>query len=110
MPTPWGSLEEIQLSAVLADNKINLAAFQEACLLCGTDETKRFCHMDPERAFSYIRYYGSIKNMIRLKKEFIPVEFTEEYLAGVLTRANLVSAGPWDRARADHVERLQKRY
>jgi 5'-3' exonuclease len=110
MPTPWGALEEIQLSPVLADNKLTFGAFQEACILCGTDETKRLCHMEPARAFSYIRYYGSIKNMIRLKKDFIPVEFTEEYLAGVLERANLVSAGPWDRARADHVARVSERF
>jgi len=95
---------EILLSQVLAGEYIRMDEFIESCLLCGTDETKALCRMEPERAFSYIRYYGSIKNMIRLGKD-IPVEFTEEFVAGVKGRL-AAAEGPWVRARPDHLARL----
>jgi len=96
---------EILLREVLAGECIKMDEFLEAGLLCGTDETKALCRMDPERAFSYIRYYGSIKNMIRLGKD-IPAEFTEEFVAGVKGRLTAVSEGPWILARPDHLTRL----
>jgi len=98
--------DEIFLGEVLAGEVLTMDGFLEAGLLCGTDETKAFCRMDPQRAFSYIRYYGSIKNMIRLGKEFIPVEFTEEFIVGVKGRLAASGEGPWSRARPDHLARL----
>jgi flap endonuclease-1 len=100
------AFEEINLATVLAGERMTMDEFLEVCILCGTDETKALCRMEPERAFSYIRYYGSIKNMIRLGKEFIPAEFTEEFIAGVKGRVGAVSEGPWSRARPDHLARL----
>ena len=97
------SFYDVCLDTILAGEYMNFDAFQEACILCGTDETKQYVRMDPHRAFSYIRYYGSIKNMIRLGKDFIPTNFTEEFLSDVKRWS---SDGPWVHVRPDHLERI----
>jgi 5'-3' exonuclease len=97
--------QEVLLQDVLTNECMNFESFQEACILCGTDVTKEFCRMEPARAFSYIRYYATIKNMVRLKKDFIPPQFTEEYIESVKQRWRVVS-GAWDNARPDHLARL----
>ena len=64
IPSQTGA-EEICLSRVLAEEDVDQSAFLDAALLCGVDGAALIRNMYPQKAFSLMRHYGSIENMVR---------------------------------------------
>lgn len=64
IPSQTGA-EEICLSRVLAEEDVDQSAFLDAALLCGVDGAALIPNMYPQKAFSLMRHYGSIENMVR---------------------------------------------
>ena len=64
IPSASGA-EEICLSRVLAEEDVDQSAFLDAALLCGVDGNSLIPNMYPQKAFSLMRHYGSIENLVR---------------------------------------------
>jgi flap endonuclease-1 len=59
IPSPryW---EEITLEDVLVGEDVNFKGFQDAAILCGMDSGDSSARIQPQRAFAYMRHYGSL--------------------------------------------------
>jgi 5'-3' exonuclease len=89
--------EEIILSDVVHGETISTEQFIEAGILCTLTDVH--C----SKAFTWIRYYGSIKGILQSNTLTVP-EFTmAEY---ELKRERLKAYEPYSRIRADHLERV----
>jgi flap endonuclease-1 len=111
IPTRRGAMdfEEVVLADVLAGEGLTQAAFQDACLLCGTEEREGARGVPPHTAFAWMRHYGSLEALLRSSvsdtvfRAMFPT--TESIAAARLAR---VQRGPYDRMRPDHLERVRE--
>lgn len=62
IPTVNGC-EEIILSAVLEKEELSMAAFCDAAILCGVSTGYVFLNMYPQKAFTFMRHYGSLERL-----------------------------------------------
>jgi hypothetical protein len=56
--------EEVMMDEVLHGENMTAAAFRDACLLCGVEQLKGVC-FPPHKAFTWMRYYGSIEALLQ---------------------------------------------
>jgi 5'-3' exonuclease len=54
--------EEIRLSNVLEKEEISMSSFIDAAILCGVSTGYTFVNMYPQKAFTFMRYYGSLRD------------------------------------------------
>ena len=65
--------EEIRLSAILAKEELTMSAFMDAAILCGVSTGYTFVNMYPQKAFTFMRHYGSLEVLARRQ----PTLFTD---------------------------------
>lgn len=56
--------EEVLMDEVLQGENLTADAFRDACLLCGVEQLKGVCFA-PHKAFTWMRYYGSIEALLQ---------------------------------------------
>jgi 5'-3' exonuclease len=62
IPTMTGC-EEVILSAVLEKEDLSMMAFRDAAILCGVSTGYVFLNMYPQKAFTFMRHYGSLERL-----------------------------------------------
>lgn len=65
--------EEVCLSAVLAKEELSMSSFVDAAILCGVSTGYTFVNMYPQKAFTFMRHYGSLEVLARRQ----PALFTD---------------------------------
>jgi 5'-3' exonuclease len=101
--------EEIQLTDVLTGEGLTQAALLDAGLLCGTEERAAAKGIPCDKAFTYMRYYGSIEAVLNgnvrdleIRQMFPDAEAVES------ARATCRPAEAYARMRPDHLERVKE--
>lgn len=56
-----GKCEEILLSEVLEGEDLTMSSFRDAAILCGVSTGYVFLNMYPQKAFTFMRHYGSLE-------------------------------------------------
>jgi 5'-3' exonuclease len=80
IPGPAGC-EEIRLSEVLEKEELSMSSFMDAAILCGVSSGYVFMNMYPQKAFTFMRHYGSLESL----SEKQPRQFSIEN-AGALSQ------------------------
>lgn len=62
IPTVNGC-EEVRLSIVLEKEELSMASFRDAAILCGVSTGYVFLNMYPQKAFTFMRHYGSLERL-----------------------------------------------
>jgi 5'-3' exonuclease len=57
--------EEICLSEVLQEEGLEMSSFCDAAILCGVSAGYTFVNMYPQKAFTFMRHYGSLEALAR---------------------------------------------
>jgi 5'-3' exonuclease len=57
--------EEVLLSDVLKKEEIAMSSFIDAAILCGVSTGYTFLNMYPQKAFMFMRHYGSLENLAK---------------------------------------------
>ncbi len=70
---PGPHAEEVCLSAVLAKEELSMSSFIDAAILCGVSTGYTFVNMYPQKAFTFMRHYGSLEVLARRQ----PALFTD---------------------------------
>ena len=55
--------EEVVLSIVLEEEGLSIASFRDAAILCGLSLGYTFTNMYPQKAFTFMRHYGSLETL-----------------------------------------------
>lgn len=63
-------VKECCLNDVLTEFNISLPSFVDMCILCGCDYTTSIKNIGPNRAYTFIKKYGSIENMLKNETKF----------------------------------------
>ena len=63
IPTVSGC-EEILLSTVIAKEELTMSSFRDAAILCGVSTGYVFSNMYPQKAFTFMRHYGSLEKLM----------------------------------------------
>jgi len=110
IPTHRGlfTYEELSLDKIIEGERISVAGLKDAGLLCGTEERQKARGIPCERAFTLIRYYGSIEKILEsnVKDEIINEMFPNNDIIQKI-RDNLKAKEPYSRIRPDHMERTK---
>jgi 5'-3' exonuclease len=77
--------EEVRLSAILEKEDIPMSSFIDAAILCGVSTGYTFVNMYPQKAFTFMRYYGSLDALSR-KQPALFAEISAETIRGVRSR------------------------
>jgi 5'-3' exonuclease len=110
IPTHRGlfTYENLSLSAVLQGENISERGLMDAGILCGSEERSRARGIPCEKAFTLIRHYGSLENVLlsnvkdsSIQEMFPDVESIDPIRTGILPKE------PYSRIRADHLERVK---
>ena len=70
---PGMHAEEVRLSAILEKEELSISAFMDAAILCGVSTGYTFVNMYPQKAFTFMRHYGSLEVLSRRQ----PALFTD---------------------------------
>ena len=62
---PGVHAEEVRLSSVLEKEEISMSSFIDAAILCGVSTGYTFVNMYPQKAFTFMRHYGSLEVLSR---------------------------------------------
>jgi len=62
---PGTEAEEVRLSTVLEKEEIPMSSFIDAAILCGVSTGYTFVNMYPQKAFTFMRHYGSLEVLAR---------------------------------------------
>lgn len=62
---PGMHAEEVRLSAILEKEELSMSAFMDAAILCGVSTGYTFVNMYPQKAFTFMRHYGSLEVLSR---------------------------------------------
>ena len=62
IPTVSGC-EEVLLSTVLEKEELSMSSFRDAAILCGVSPGYVFSNMYPQKAFTFMRHYGSLEKL-----------------------------------------------
>jgi 5'-3' exonuclease len=111
IPTRRGhmDIEEILLDDVLEGEALTPVAFQDACLLCGTEERDGARGVPAHTAFAWMRHYGSLEAL--LKSNVSDRAFRSMFNGPeAIQAARLVRTrrGAYERIRPDHLERVRE--
>lgn len=68
--------EEVRLSAVLAKEELSMSSFIDAAILCGVSTGYTFVNMYPQKAFTFMRHYGSLEVLARRQPRDFSIENT----------------------------------
>ncbi len=116
-PTLWiptrrgsGDFEEVGLADVLDGEALTPAAFQDACLLCGTEEREGARGVPPHTAFAWMRHYGSLEALLKssVSDPVFRAMFPDVAAIEAARAARATATGPYDRVRPDHLERVRE--
>lgn len=69
--------EEIRLSAVLEEEGLTMPSFRDAAILCGVSSGYTFVNMYPQKAFTFMRHYGSLETLARRQPRQFEIEHPE---------------------------------
>jgi 5'-3' exonuclease len=85
IPSPY-SFDEITLADVLIGEDVDFKGFQDASILCGMDAGAAAERIQPPRAFSYMRHYGSLDILENRQPQLWNFETSRAYVAGLRAR------------------------
>jgi 5'-3' exonuclease len=77
--------EEVRLSAVLEKEDIPMSSFIDAAILCGVSTGYTFVNMYPQKAFTFMRHYGSLEVLARRQPSLF-ADVSEEMIRNVRSR------------------------
>jgi len=110
IPTHRGlfTYEVLSLDKIMEGEGISVAGLMDAGLLCGTEERQKARGIPCDRAFTLIRYYGSIEKILEsnVKDPVINDMFPDNDTIQKI-RDNLKAKEPYSRIRTDHMERTK---
>ncbi len=86
IPSPHGPWEEILLEDVLRGEDVTFKGFQDAAILCGMDTGSAQVRLQPQRAFSFMRHYGSLEILEARQPQLWDFEGCREYVASLRCR------------------------
>ena len=84
IPTLKGA-EEVRLSAVLEKEEITMSSFIDAAILCGVSTGYTFVNMYPQKAFTFMRHYGSLEVLAR-RQPALFADVSEDMIRNVRSR------------------------
>jgi 5'-3' exonuclease len=102
--------EEIQLDDILAGESLTLPSLLDAGLLCGTEERQGAKGIPCDKAFTYIRYYGSIEAILKgnIRESEITRMFPNtDAISNARARCQPCKVYT-ERIRPDHLERVKE--
>jgi 5'-3' exonuclease len=112
IPTRRGGMdfEQVRLADILEGEALTPAAFQDACLLCGTEEREGAKGVPPHTAFAWMRHYGSLEAALRsnLSDRTFRAMFPDVAAIGAARQARATASGAYERIRPDHLERVRE--
>lgn len=73
IPCAMKGAEEVRLSAVLEKEEVSMSSFIDAAILCGVSTGYTFVNMYPQKAFTFMRHYGSLEVLAKRQ----PTLFTD---------------------------------
>jgi 5'-3' exonuclease len=102
--------EEISLADILSGENLTQEALIDAGLLCGTEERAGAKGIPCDKAFTFMRYYGSLEAVLKgnVRMPVLHDMFPDE---GVIASARATcrpSADCYSRMRPDHLERVKE--
>lgn len=111
IPTRRGNMdfEQVCLADVLEGEGLTPAAFQDACLLCGTEEREGARGVPPHTAFAWMRHYGSLEALF--KSNVGDTIFRAMFRnVGDIASARMARTvrTAYERIRPDHLERVRE--
>ena len=101
--------EEICLADVLSGETLTQEALVDAGLLCGTEERAGAKGIPCDKAFTFMRYYGSLEAVLKgnVRMPILQSMFPDE--AAIASARATCLAGEWNsRIRPDHYERVKE--
>ena len=110
IPTHRGlfTYEQLILDDILEGEGVSVAGLADAGLLAGTEERRRAKGIPCERAFSLVRYYGSLEKILESNvKDATIAEMFPDAEAISTIRAGLLPREAYSRIRPDHMERVK---
>jgi flap endonuclease-1 len=100
--------EELCLDTILEGEGISVQSLVDAGLLCGTEEREKARGIQCARAFTLIRHYGSLENVLNSNvKDTVIREMFPDREAIAAARKRLIPKAPYERIRPDHLERVK---
>ena len=77
--------EEVLLSTVLEEEGLSMASFRDAAILCGLSIGYTFTNMYPQKAFTFMRHYGSLEVLARRQPDLF-ADVSAEMIRNVRSR------------------------
>ena len=102
--------EEISLADVLSGENLTLEALIDAGLLCGTEERVGAKGIPCDKAFTFMRYYGSVEAVLKgnVRMPVLHEMFPDEESIALARATCKPAADSYSRMRPDHLERVKE--
>jgi 5'-3' exonuclease len=99
----YDGFEEILMAEVLQGEALTQAALLDAGILCGVEPLRGRVSMNPATAFSWLRYYGAMEDVLSSTIKDSQIDVLRDPIVLEATRAHF-KAHPWkSRIRPDHL-------
>ena len=100
----YDGFEEVYLDEVLDGEGLDQAGLLDAGILCGVEPLRGRLNINSSTAFSWMRYYKNIENLLKSTVKDAQLDCVRDPAALESTRKHF-AAQPWEsRIRSDHLE------